>query len=1414
MDGPTLRALSSQPAGSNGSSLANSRDAERRPVRSHAERGNERAWLLAAAIVLFVIRPAHAFQADEDDDDFIPGLVARYTVGTNSVDRIDRDVQFDWGAHSPDARLPAGSFSATWTGKLLIRAEGKHAFHLYLNGEATIKLNGKTVVSGRRDTPGWIAGELIEVETSEPKIEIAYRRTGEQALVRLFWSSELFPTEPIPPQLFFRDAPHRNLDVIARGGELFQAYRCQACHRGEHDEPAEPAPALAKHGSAIDRDWMIDWLMEPQRQTLHARMPQFGLSRGEAQIIAQHLLTPADDKAAETLPDGADGSEIIRRGEVLFRSIGCLACHTRGDDGIATMQSGGDLSKVGQKRTAGWLYRWLKEPDKLNSDHRMPVFKLTDDERRSLVLSLHADATKAPGLSTGQSLDLTTAQKLIETARCAACHRIDGVKSAVVGINSLEQPVKDWSKACSEAAVDPKHIRPSYSLTADERLAIRAFVDSRTGPRSAESSFVMGERLLRQKGCVNCHERDAGRGIATIAGALARLDPDLAGQSEALVPPNLTAVGDKLRDEALGLAIAGRQKTNRLPWLRVRMPQFEHKPEEVATLLNFLVGHDRIPAGAPHSVRAANVAEATEKNAVPLAEQRKTGQFLAGTRGFSCTACHKIANYEPRNVALATRGSDLYLVGQRMRPEYFVRWTRSPLRVVPGMEMPSFERPVSGILDGNIDQQLAALWAGLNDKSAAPKIDTSTIEQLLTVAPGEAPKIIREVFNVGDSRSPEFLPRAFAIGFDHGVNLLYDLDTMALRGWWTGDFARQRTSGKSWFWEPGTDKRLKAAPKAPDVALSKTGMENAPVIAAKRESGRFGRLMNYHAGVHRVGNADMADVWLRYRLVFPLEGGEIELSVVEAVSRFQDRGSRAFPFVNRTIRVSNVPSGYDVVFSDNESNVQAKQYRHIIAKEQVAQIVITYRGGEAVDRHAVVPANLIPSPPEPITCVPGYDGARLPLPMAIMPTALTWMADGTLAFCSLKGQVYLAKDTDGDGIEDKLILFEEGLAAPYGLIADGKDLIVAHKPELLRLRDSDGDGRAEVREVVADGWGYTEDYHDWTTGIVRDSKGNLYVGTGSDYAKPGRDREKSKWRGKVLRIDRSGQVTPLGHAFRYPTGIAITPDDQIFVSDNQGVQNTFNEINHLVAGASYGVPSLYEENPKAPVTLPAIQVPHPWTRSVNGLFFLPRANEGAGHPFAGHGIGCEYDSRFLVRFTLQPVGNTFQGGVYPLSLPTPAGARDGFLGTLCGTVSPSGDIYIGSIYDSGWLGGPNIGDIVRLRPNGKLPVGIREIMAFENQFVISFTSPIDRAAAANRENYEISGYTRKWQGSYATPDSGRHQLAVESLDVAPDGLSVVLHVSKQQPGHVYEIACGKIGPESQPALWPTVGHYTLNVIPK
>lgn len=1381
------------------------------------------ANLLLLALAFIPARLA-AQPAEDDDEDSRPGLIAAYTAGEKTVERIDPDVQFVWEAASPDARLPAAPFSAHWTGKLLIRTEGKHAFHLFVHGEARVTLNGKTVVSGRREAPGWVAGEATEIDFGEQSIEVAYKRTGPKGALRLFWSSESFPTEPIPPQLLFHDDARPELDLIERGRDLYETHRCQACHRRENEAPVELAPALAGLPGAVERDWLIDWLVEPHGVASSARMPAFGFSRDEARAVAEYLVSPPNDAplprdADLKLPDGVDQEkEVARRGEILFRSLGCLACHTRGTEGSASLQGGGDLTNVGRKRSAGWVFRLLQEPEKLNADHRMPVFKLADDERRSLALFLagpHSAVAKPPVPAGPRDAALLAAgKKLIEAARCSACHRLPGFETRTTDLPSLEKPVGNWTKSCL-AASDPNHSRPAYVLNDADQKAVRAFVESRVGRLAVDSPFAHGQRLIRRKGCLNCHPRDGGRGIAALAGAAARLDPDLAGQSEALVPPDLSAVGDKLRDEPLAAAIVGKQQTSRLPWLRVRMPRFEHSPAAAESLVAYFVGHDRIPDGAPRSVEAS---ESTADGGDPKSrdELRRAGQVLAGTRGFSCTACHKIAGHEPRNVALATRGSDLYLIGARMRPEFFVRWTRSPLRIIPGMEMPSFERSIAGILDAKLDRQLAALWEALNDRSAPPKLDTSTIEQVLAVAPGERARIVRDVFNVGDPLSPRFVPRAFAVGFENSVNLLFDLDGMALSHHWYGDFARQRASGKSWFWEPAAGRVVAAAANSPDIALRRRGDSQSPPVIARKESGRFGRLVRYERGaLADAGENAGADqgVRIEYRLTFDLESGPAVVDVSELLVPTKDVHQSSRVACRRDVRVRPVPDGYDVVLRVPANGRQDGLYEPLATHTKTR---VATGGSEYV--HETSARDPVPAPPslplpqiERVMSVPGYDGVRLPLAASIMPTAITWTADGTLAFCSLKGQVFLARDSDGDGFEDSLTVFEEGLAAPYGLIADGKDLIVAHKPELLRLRDTDGDGRADVRELVADGWGYTEDYHDWTMGIVRDSRGNLYVGTGSDYAKRGRDREKSRWRGKVLRIDPAGTVTPLGHAFRYPTGLAITPDDQVFVSDNQGVQNTFNEINHLVAGASYGVPSLYEESPAAPATPPAIQVPHPWTRSVNGIFFLPRSSAPAA--FAGHGIGCEYDSRFLVRFTLQRVGDTYQGAVYPFSQPTAPGSRDGFIGTLCGAVSPQGDIYIGSIHDSGWLGGANVGDIVRLRPAGKLPAGIREIRAGTEMFTIFFTAAIDRTAAARPESYEIAGYTRKWQGAYATPDSGRHKLEVQSVDVARDGLSVTLHTPRQQTGYVYEITCGRIGPPDQPALWPGIGHYTLNRLP-
>ncbi|MDA1017704.1 MAG: hypothetical protein O3A00_25010, partial [Planctomycetota bacterium] len=152
----------------------------------------------------------------------------------------------------------------------------------------------------------------------------------------------------------------------------------------------------------------------------------------------------------------------------------------------------------------------------------------------------------------------------------------------------------------------------------------------------------------------------------------------------------------------------------------------------------------------------------------------------------------------------------------------------------------------------------------------------------------------------------------------------------------------------------------------------------------------------------------------------------------------------------------------------------------------------------------------------------------------------------------------------------------------------------------------------------------------------------------------------------------------------------------------------------------------------------------------------------------------------------------------------------------------NGDVYIGSMHDSGWLGGPNHGGIVRLRrgkeplgkePLGKEPLGngIRELRAVSDGFEVEFLHAVDAALAAEPANYSISGYTRVWKGGYGTPDSGRYNTKVRSARLLQDGKTVRLLVDDLRPKHVYDVSCGKVG--GNESLWPSTGHYSMNRIP-
>ena len=66
--------------------------------------------------------------------------------------------------------------------------------------------------------------------------------------------------------------------------------------------------------------------------------------------------------------------------------------------------------------------------------------------------------------------------------------------------------------------------------------------------------------------------------------------------------------------------------------------------------------------------------------------------------------------------------------------------------------------------------------------------------------------------------------------------------------------------------------------------------------------------------------------------------------------------------------------------------------------------------------------------------------------------------------------VYMLADLNGDGVFDKRTMFVGKVGIPMGVLCWQGDVFVASPPDVWRFRDTDGDGVANVREVLASGW--------------------------------------------------------------------------------------------------------------------------------------------------------------------------------------------------------------------------------------------------------------------------------------------------------------------------------------------------------
>jgi hypothetical protein len=143
------------------------------------------------------------------------------------------------------------------------------------------------------------------------------------------------------------------------------------------------------------------------------------------------------------------------------------------------------------------------------------------------------------------------------------------------------------------------------------------------------------------------------------------------------------------------------------------------------------------------------------------------------------------------------------------------------------------------------------------------------------------------------------------------------------------------------------------------------------------------------------------------------------------------------------------------------------------------------------------------------------DTVKMPEGLSGQTGGIDFLPDGRLVACFMTGEVmtYNLKTKEWK-------LFARGLQLPLGILAvSNSEVLAMQLSELTRIKDTDGDGRADVYENAANDFGMSGNYHEFNYGPVRDTDGNLYIALNTGSSANG---IRSIVRGKFNKLGRDG----------------------------------------------------------------------------------------------------------------------------------------------------------------------------------------------------------------------------------------------------------------------------------------------------
>ncbi|MDR8391858.1 plastocyanin/azurin family copper-binding protein [Aliifodinibius sp. S!AR15-10] len=441
------------------------------------------------------------------------------------------------------------------------------------------------------------------------------------------------------------------------------------------------------------------------------------------------------------------------------------------------------------------------------------------------------------------------------------------------------------------------------------------------------------------------------------------------------------------------------------------------------------------------------------------------------------------------------------------------------------------------------------------------------------------------------------------------------------------------------------------------------------------------------------------------------------------------------------------------------------------------------------------------------------------------------MPDGSLAVCTRRGEVWIIENpSQVNGEEPEYRLFAEGLHEPLGLTYRDGAIYVTQRPEITRLEDTDGDGRADEYKTVWDR-PLSGNYHEYFYGPLFTPEGNMLVTV--NLAWIGYGESLSKWDGWLLEVTPEGEVTPIATGLRSPAAFAYNADGEIFYAENQGDWVGSGNITHLEKGDFAGNPRglRWSSEPGSPLSLkiedvpdtgapmhevakdlPELKTPSVWfPHGVMGIstsgILLDNAEIDFG-PFENQLFVGDQGQSKVMRVFQEKVKGEYQGVVFPF--------REGFeSGVLRMNWGQDNSMYVG-MTSRGWSStGPDLYGLQQLVWNGEIPFEIKEVHAQPDGFELTFTKSVNPETAGDPSSYEITGFTYHYHSTYGSDIINQENAPVTHVEVADDGLSARLVVDNIREGYIHEIkADGVTEAETGYPLVHSVGYYTMKNIPE